>query len=580
MGSKPANSETFDKLKDLLIGSEKEQIQKIEDRLNDPMIRAKEISQSLPDAISLSMVESHKISRVLQPVIDESIRLSVKNNPKVLADAISPALGPGIRKSIYSTTMGMIQSLNQIINHSFSIQGIKWRFEAFRTGKQFAEIVLFHTLVYQVEQIFLIHSDSGIVLQHVVAKDSIIQDPDLVSGMLTAIQDFVKDSFNTDFGDDLETLRMGSNRSVWIENGEQALIAAVIRGTPPFDLRIRYQELLEKIHIKSCSALGEFDGDPLPFAIFKEDLQEELKSQDREKPTKISPLLVCILIAILSLSGIWAFTAFKTSQIWNQYLNQLKAQKGVIILSAEKQEGKYQIYGLCDPAVQDHNDLLQQQVKNRITIIHHWENYYSLDPQFVLNRAVKILKPPLTIKLELSGDIVSARGKASTAWIDTFRTVASAIPGINGFNDDLVQNIDKEQQDAERAKLNTALQELMSLKIYFQNNSTKFIQGQEKVLEQVFTTIQNIQMLQHKSKAFVQIVILGHTDSSGSKNINMKLSRSRAENFLNYLIVKGINPAFFTISGVGNKKPLSREANIADESYNRAITFKTFLTYQ
>ena len=76
-----------------------------------------------------------------------------------------------------------------------SKQGLKWRFEALRTRKPFAEVILLHTLVYQVEQIFLIHKDTGLTLQHVVSKAELANDPDLVSGMLTAIKDFVQDSF-------------------------------------------------------------------------------------------------------------------------------------------------------------------------------------------------------------------------------------------------------------------------------------------------------------------------------------------------------------------------------------------------
>ncbi|MCD4719135.1 MAG: OmpA family protein [Desulfobacula sp.] len=569
MSSKAGGSETLDVLKDLLLKDEKEQIQRIENRLDDPMVRAKEISQSLAEAISLSIMSHNKISRVLQPVIDDSIKISVKNNPKALADAISPALGPGIRKAITSTIMGMIQSLNHVLNHSFSIQGIKWRFEAFRTRKQFAEIVMLHTLLYQVEQIFLIHRESGIVLEHVVAKDIIIQDPDLVSGMLTAIQDFVNDSFHTDAHDDLETLRMGSDRSVWIENGEHALIAAVIRGTPPVDLRIKYRELIEEIHIKAGSALEKFDGDPLPFSIFREHLKDGLQSQEKKNQKRTSPLLWCTFIIILSIVGIWGFTIFKTHQLWHQYLNRLETQKGLIILSTQKKEGKYQIYGLRDPMAKDPRNLLQKKEKEHLAIISHWEAFYSLDPEFVFNRAQQILNPPSTVSLALSGNIIIAKGQASQAWIETFQTTASTLPGIHGFNDDMIKNIDKK-------KLDIILKKLRAIKIYFESNSTKFIKGQENVLAQAFKTIQNIQTLQSKLKNPIQIAILGHTDSSGTEKVNQRLSRNRAEKIFNYLIVKGINPVFLTISGVGTKNPLIKETSMNDRQYNRAITFKTF----
>jgi len=182
MDSEAVEEKSLEAFKKLLLQPEKDRIRQIENRLNDPMIRAKETGLFLPEAISFSVLNSNRLSRVIQPVIDASLKESVRNNPKSIADAIFPALGPGIRKAISSTVMGMVQSLNQLLNHSFSFQGMKWRFEAFRTGRQFAEIVLLHTLVYKVEQIFLIHNESGIVLEHVTAKDVMIQDPDLVQG--------------------------------------------------------------------------------------------------------------------------------------------------------------------------------------------------------------------------------------------------------------------------------------------------------------------------------------------------------------------------------------------------------------
>ena len=110
MNERLPEDQTLDDLKKLLLRTEQAKIQKIETRLNNPMIRADEISSALPDAISLSVNRSRNLSRAIQPVIDSSLKESVSKNPKAIADAIFPALGPGIRKAITSTIMGMLQS--------------------------------------------------------------------------------------------------------------------------------------------------------------------------------------------------------------------------------------------------------------------------------------------------------------------------------------------------------------------------------------------------------------------------------------------------------------------------------------
>ena len=64
----------------------------------------------------------------------------------------------------------MLESLNTTLEHSLSWRSLRWRLDARRTGKSFAEIVLLNTLVYRVEQVFLIHRPSGLLLQHLTAR--------------------------------------------------------------------------------------------------------------------------------------------------------------------------------------------------------------------------------------------------------------------------------------------------------------------------------------------------------------------------------------------------------------------------
>ncbi len=57
-------------------------------------------------------------------------------------------------------------------------------------------MVLKHTMHFRVEHIFLIHRKTGLLLAHSAAPEASAQDPQLVSSMLSAIQDFVRDSFS------------------------------------------------------------------------------------------------------------------------------------------------------------------------------------------------------------------------------------------------------------------------------------------------------------------------------------------------------------------------------------------------
>lgn len=711
MGDTPAENQSLDALKTLLLAPENDRIRTIEERLDDPMKRAGEISRSLPDAISMSVADSGKIAKVLHPVIDDSLKESVKNNPKALADAIFPALGPGIRKAISATIMGMIQSLNQVLNHSFSIQGIKWRFEAFKTRKPFAEVVLLNTLVFQVEQIFLIHKETGIVLEHVVAKDAFAQDPDLVSGMLTAIQDFVQDSFQTDTGDELDTLRIGSSRSVWIEKGEHALVAAVIRGTPPMDLRTGFRELIDEIHLKAGAALSGFEGDPTPFAIFREPLKDRLVSREKQSEKKTSPLLWvlgALLVLLLAAGGVFLYRNHQVHKAFENYLGRLEAVQGIMPAGFRKiSQGAYEIHGLKDPLVEPpppaatgrtqfrvgfkwqpfHSlapelvlaraaqtltppdtvrlaldgqtlaasgtagpdwrkrflslgpalpgvigvsadalttpDLAEQALtqqmfqayfsrleaqkglmpisfrqvgpnrfeikglkdplaqvpdqtleeKNRFEAALAWQPYYSLDPEFVLARANRLLTPPPGVTLGLSGARLTASGRAGQEWIDKFRTLSPAIPGISHISDKTVINTDREALDHSLAQLKTQ-------RLFFRNNRTTLVGGQEEEINHIQEILDRITRLSDKTRAGLRILIRGHTDASGNEKLNQRLSQNRADAVFSLLTEKGIRPGLLTVTGVGFTMPLAEGDDQAARQTNRAVTFIPVLETQ
>ena len=85
-------------------------------------------------------------------------------------------MGPAIRQAIRQALQSLTQSLNQTVEHSFSLKGLRWRIEAWTTGRPFAEVVLLHTLRYRVEQAFLIHRDTGLLLQHVATETAIVRD--------------------------------------------------------------------------------------------------------------------------------------------------------------------------------------------------------------------------------------------------------------------------------------------------------------------------------------------------------------------------------------------------------------------
>ena len=158
-------------------------------------------------------------------------------------------MGPAIRKAIAHTLASMMETLNRTVEHSVSWRAVQWRWTALRTGRPFAEVVLLNTLQYRVDQVFLIHRETGLLLQHVSSDIRAGQDADQISAMLTAITDFVRDSFATEAGDTLDALRVG-DLAVSVEEGPHAILACVVRGSVPYSVRSVFQNALESVHMQ------------------------------------------------------------------------------------------------------------------------------------------------------------------------------------------------------------------------------------------------------------------------------------------------------------------------------------------
>ncbi len=71
-----------------------------------------------------------------------------------------------------------------------------------------------------------------------------------------------------------------------------------------------------------------------------------------------------------------------------------------------------------------------------------------------------------------------------------------------------------------------------------------------------------------------KIEIVGHTDNSGSRALNLALSQSRAETVKSYLAGKGIEPSVLSAVGVGPDQPIAPNDKEENRARNRRIEFR------
>lgn len=627
-GQRDTDSE-YEQLRKLILAPEHAEIDEIQHRLTNPRQRIESLSQVLPDAIVHRCKRDDNLSLALAPTVVKVVDDTVRKRPKAIADALFPIIGPAIRKAIAEAFRSLTESLNRAMESNFSIQGLKWRIEARQTNRTFAEVVLAHSLVYRVEQVFLIHRKTGLLLQHLLLESAVIQDADMVSGMLTAIQDFVQDSFAPESEQALNTIHVG-DLTVIIEQGPLAILAGVVRGTPKSGLREIYQLSLEEIHLNFRSSLEAFDGDTENFDATRPHLEPCLRTQLKREEKKFSPVFWLLPLLVLVLLGVWAQLQFKKNSAWNAYLERLDAEPGIVITDSDKKRGKYVISGLRDPLAADPEALREDSRLDAEYVVARWEPYQALDEIFVLKRIKRILQPPQTVQLSFDSGTLIASGNATADWRDQSQILARTIAGVEQYRteslvikdngkailaaahkvleppetvelyfhnglltvtgsaphgwiqlsrnkwkaiDGVFRYEDGHLVDADRQEFGRVAAQLETISVFF-SEGDELAPGELTKIEFLAAKLTQLQSLAAILDKQLFVDIIGHTDSLGSDEYNLVLSLKRAESIRKLLLEAHINPGLFTVRGIAAAQPFAPLDTQIDTSKNRRVTLK------
>ena len=450
----------LEELRQVLLGREIQMIRRLTEEVENPDLLATSVGRVLPSAIEHAYSDP-RLGQVLVPTLEKAAENSIRSDPRALVNVLYPLILPALRRSIGEAIDETFQSLNETLKHSLSLRGLRWRWEAWRTGIPFAEVVLKHTLVYQVEHAFLIHRKTGLLISHVAAENAASQDPQLVSSMLSAIQDFVHDSFSGEDQQGLDSLQLGELR-LWSEPGPLATLVAVIRGTPPEGLRDTLGSSLARIHADRARELEDFDGDSSGFEEVENALKEIVKI-GQQKPRSRGDILRVALrwfcVFLVAAAALWAYNWFKEERQWQGYLERLRSQPGIVVTEASRRNDLFIVAGLRDPLAIDPNTLIEESGIPPERVVASWAPYEALNTDLVLRRLRETLAPPETISLVPQDGRIVAQGSAPAVWLsralEAGRTMPAGAPELDVSG---VTNTDAGEQgqwDAFLARLRT-----------------------------------------------------------------------------------------------------------------------------
>jgi OOP family OmpA-OmpF porin len=580
-------------LRSFLFGREIAILEKLCSQYDDAPHNVKRVSGILSEAILLRSKSDDSLNTALEPVVDEILQTSLQKRKTDFVNVLYPLMGPTIRKSIAESFRSMMADFGKSMEMAFSWKGLRWRLEALRTGKSFSEIVLLRTLDYRVEQIYFIHGETGLVLSSLAHEGADTQDADMVSAMLTAIQDFVRDCFTGGGDYDLENLQMGEF-TIHIEHSQKAYLACVVRGIPPTDFHRKMREVLEMLLIEFSEELIDFQGDTAPFAGATRLLEACMLAhyvEEEVKPhpfwVKGLPLFVALLVAIGCGGAYYAYAKLRDAR--HRAIAVLRAEPGLMIVHVQEKSGLFdrspwEVIAFRDELANAPAQILSGKGMDPSLFTFKLVPFVSHDRSIILRRAKEAFSLPETVSMRLDekGGL-TFEGTAQTAWIARTREAALLLPGVkrvdmHNLRDPLAEEITRRVKGVEGAV------------IEFPVGGDTPIPSDQAKLVRVVDTLVELETLARKMGIVASLTIYGHADPPGSARRNYEISQSRARTVASLLYAKGSSMPV-SIYGMGSAYPREEgdearaptktaQASAVSDPASRRIEFRVHLSNQ
>ncbi len=246
------NKSLFEQLQDILLQEDRNiaerierKVESIEDDVSGLKEEVNEIKEDVFDikenidnpsklGSKIDPIMQLKILELKQDFYDDVFRHEVelvvkdqlKSSQDEIIEALYPIIGKLIRHYLRLQFDSFLENVNSRLENTFSLKWWGDRMKAAFAGVSQKELIIRESFVTQVQEVFIIHSESGLLLGSYSKNNT--ADVDLIAGMLTAIKQFVAGTFKTK-GEDLETIEYGDYK-ILITNFYKYYVATVTSG--------------------------------------------------------------------------------------------------------------------------------------------------------------------------------------------------------------------------------------------------------------------------------------------------------------------------------------------------------------
>jgi outer membrane protein OmpA-like peptidoglycan-associated protein len=286
-----------------------------------PLAIAKALAPEIAIAIRQQItLDEDAIADALGSEMGKAIKTQIELEKDAMVDALYPVIGSTISKYMIE----VVQSINEKVENTLSVEGIKRKIRARLKGISEAELIFQESIRYSIQAIFLIDKDSGLIIEEVQPDDRTRLESDLIGGMLTAIRSFANDCIAS--GSDLNEIDYG-DWQIPLEVAGYCYLAVVVKGQPSKQFRQKVRRILSEITLQYGDEIESYQGDrsvippevrQLLVRLLEPDLAEVTSSSKKAKPTAFLLLLTLLLSLLFIPWGISHYRHVNANRIVEQ----------------------------------------------------------------------------------------------------------------------------------------------------------------------------------------------------------------------------------------------------------------------
>lgn len=545
----------------------------------------KYVSDVISEALDERQQKDNSVARILAPLVEQSIESSVSHHRQKFVDYLYPLVGDLVKKFATVFLRDFIEKTNELIEKSLSFKSLTWRYKAKRAGLTYSRYVASQVYVYQVQQVLLIHKNTGILLNSSSLNPENDENSDLISAMLSAISDFVNDSFSqhkqlgagqstTDSNNSNKIYSLDEIKvddfTLYIKQGPQAFIVGAVLGNISPEAKDKLQRTLEEIHSRYMHALQTFKGDVSVFESTSSALDACLISEEKanhvdNKKSKKPWLATLLFLGVFVTIAYYGIISWQTNALLTR-IKALPQDQGIVINRSDIVGVKnIQIMVLRDPnAISVDEWLLPAKLDSRKNWLFIDEVPFMSLSQAVVKRRVQTIidefalantEPSTKITYAQNSNLIS--GQLTSAQLRFLKTKLTEVDGIELLSPTI--NITEQESESlalSERFINQRALELLSADINQQQ--IEFSSGSAAISDADLMHLTVVVKKYEELKTFAQdlelvpsLLILGASDNVGSEKVNQILSLQRAESTAKALVSLGLKRNEIMTSGIG-----------------------------